>query len=99
MGADAFIFVFDYSAYVNEVVPAFLGILSDGGIPAWVEAINRDYEKSIYGDFPIPPDDGPFVGHVDFRANCTHLDSEFASLLPTFVGSLYDSDWPSRSCR
>jgi hypothetical protein len=98
MGADAFIFIFDYSAYRTEVVPAFVNILNDGNTPPWVAEIHREYQGSIYGEFP-PPDEPPLTGGVDFRTNCTHLDSEFASLLPTYLGSLYDSDWTHRSCR
>jgi hypothetical protein len=39
MGADAEVFIFDYQAYNNEVVPAFRELLLSGQMPEWLQRL------------------------------------------------------------
>ena len=100
MGADAFIFVFDYSRYRTEVVPAFVTFLKDGSVPGWLTELRRRREQSRYGEFAAPNQELRIVDGIDLSAHCTHLDADLAPAgRAIYSRSLYESDWSDRVCR
>lgn len=75
MGSDAEVFIFDYDAYVNDVVPAFWGLLRDRGIPDWLQPLlkrrelkphlwDKDELASLFS--PLHPDLS-WIGSYDFK--------------------------------
>src|SRR5258708_13856841 len=97
MGADARLYIFDYSVYRDSVVPAFLRLLRDGSREEWLREIYRaDRERWI--DRTDGYDFNRFGG-VDLLTHCTYLDSEFALRSRMPPASLYDYGWESRTCK
>lgn len=100
MGADAFLFVFDHARYCAEIVPAFVRILTDGHIEEWLDQLQKKELEQLYGDL-VPPSTYNFTtfGGTDLKAHCTYLDTEMASTLPPYLGSLDKADWSLRACK
>jgi hypothetical protein len=98
VGADARLFLFDYAAYRDSVVPALLRVLRDGEIEDWLAKIYRD-ELEEMGRSPEKCNDFEQLKGVDLLKHCTYLDSEFAVQSPVSPGSLYDCAWNVRVCK
>ena len=77
MGADAEVFIFDYQAYNNEVVPAFRELLLNGQMPEWLGRLIEVRE--------MQPE--RWRG-TDLLRYCTYLEKDFS-----WIGSYDDRDY------
>lgn len=98
MGADARIFLFDYTLYRDSIVPAFLRLMSSGAVEPWLQEFLQIPEvaerlgEDLSSSLPCLPS--------AFAEHCTYIDSELAvtrlSAVPT---DEYDGNWEARACR
>lgn len=98
MGADASLFLFDYSVYRETVTPAFTQFLQNGHVNEWLRDIHRQYTEywEIYG---INSHSLTRFDPVDMRAHCSYLDAQFAVTVPITIRDLYKCDWGIRACK
>lgn len=98
MGADARLFLFDYSVFRDTVAPAFTEFIRTGRASAWLLDINRQYVDHTRAD------EDPYPGlkllaPTDMRAHCTYLDAQFGTIHPVPFRDLYGCDWEVRGCK
>jgi hypothetical protein len=90
MGSDAFVYVFDHASFVEQLVPAILGLLRTGHkVPALADLWYHDTD-----------DPWPYLGSVDLARDCSYLritDLAFEGLPSS--PTPWDDRWSERACR
>ena len=88
MGTDAEVFVFDYDAYITEVVPAFHKLLLTGHPPDWLYPIIKKRDIQFEN-----------LEKTDLLRHCTYLGYDFSWRGPYDGRDIYDLQWDQRSCK
>jgi hypothetical protein len=90
MGADADIFVFDHTSYVESVVPSFRHLLLTTQPESWLRDIAQN--PALYIELKL---DHP----TDLVGYCTYLSPYDLSWNGAYEGSRLDWDWQTRACQ
>jgi hypothetical protein len=98
MGADASIFLFDYSVYRDIVAPAITRFLPDGHVSEWLQDIRRQHNEYLEIGESVSPCLQRFE-RVDLRAHCDYLDAQFGVAAPATFRNLCESTWDIRACK
>lgn len=88
VGSDAEVFIFDHSAYMTEVVPAFLKLLLNGHAVDWLNPVLKKRE--------IRPE---LWKKADIARFCTYLERDFSWRGHYDLQHTYDVQWDQRSCK
>jgi len=85
MGSDADVFIFDYEAYLTEVVPAFLALFRDNQIAEWLQPFlkRREIKPELWDRADLARFDGPLKPDLSWPG-------------PYDLEYVYDDDWPKR---
>jgi len=98
MGADATIFIFDYTLYRELIVPTFLRLVCDGVVEPWLQEFLHTPEAADWDGARVDSSFACLPG--GFSNYCTYLDSELAvSESLVVAGDTYDGRWEARACR
>lgn len=98
MGSDAAIYVFDYSKYASEVVPALHQLLLTGEVVPPLHLIVKQRRASSAYD---SAEDVTLLRNIDLLGHCTYLTPELAPrfLPPAAQTKPHLKDWNVRACQ
>src|SRR5215204_1013379 len=84
MGSDAEVFVFDYDAYLREVVPAFLKFLKNSTFDDWLQPSVKRRELK------------PWLLDNDLAGYLTALNPDFSWAAHHDLTDTYSKNWEER---
>jgi hypothetical protein len=88
MGADAEVFLFDFKAYTQEILPLFHEFLLTGQAPEWLSPLIKHLEVQTESWRP-----------VDLLRHCTYMRGDLSWSGPYDDRNLFEADWDQRSCK